>query len=184
MAELPPIAARSIDPSIDWSRDSRLVERTMLMWMLRCALVGLGVGLAACQTPPAGSDPATEYRGGRWFDGETFVAKTMWVAGETFVESRLARVGAVVDLNNGYVVPPYAEGHNHWLEPALVDAYVQTYLRATASSTSRTMGPPRCSTTRCAPCSAARRRSTTSGRIRASRAIRWRRRRNSQTETS
>jgi hypothetical protein len=100
------------------------------MWMLRCALVVLGVGLAACQTPPAaGSEAATEYRGGQWFDGEKFVAKSMWVAGETFVESRPARVGAVVDLNNGFVVPPYAEGHNHWLEPALADAYVQTHLR-------------------------------------------------------
>jgi hypothetical protein len=100
------------------------------MWMRRCALVAVGVALAACQTPPpAGSEPATEYRGGRWFDGETFVPKTMWVAGETFVESRPARVGAVIDLHDGFVVPPYAEGHNHWLEPALVDAYVQTHLR-------------------------------------------------------
>jgi hypothetical protein len=100
------------------------------MGILRRALVGVVVGLAACQTPPAGgSEAATEYRNGRWFDGEKFVAKSMWVARETFVESRPARVGAVVDLNNGFVVPPYTEGHNHWLEPALVDAYVQTHLR-------------------------------------------------------
>jgi hypothetical protein len=100
------------------------------MWMFRCALVVLGVGLTACQAPPAEErEPATEYRGGRWFDGDKFVTKTMWVAGETFVESRPARVGAVVDLNDGFVVPPYAEGHNHWLEPSLVDAYVQTHLR-------------------------------------------------------
>jgi hypothetical protein len=35
----------------------------------------------------------------------------------------------VIDLEGAYVVPPYAEGHNHWLEPRGVDAYVQTYLR-------------------------------------------------------
>ena len=35
----------------------------------------------------------------------------------------------LVDLRNGFVVPPYGEGHNHWLEPALADAYVQTHLR-------------------------------------------------------
>ena len=100
------------------------------MWMLRLTLVILGLSLAACHTTPAGeSKPATEYRGGQWFDGEKFVARTMWVAGETFVESRPARVGAVIDLHNGFVVPPYAEGHNHWLEPALVDRYVQSYLR-------------------------------------------------------
>jgi len=72
---------------------------------------------------------AVEFRNGRWFDGKKFVAKTMWVVGETFAESRPARIGAVIDLHDGFVVPPYAEGHNHWLEPKLVDAYVQTCLR-------------------------------------------------------
>ena len=100
---------------------------------MRCAtraLLLLGLGLAACHTPPAGGgEPATEYRNGHWFDGETFAARTMWVAGERFVESKPARIGEVIDLRNGFVVPPYAEGHNHWLEPALVDAYIQTHLR-------------------------------------------------------
>jgi len=96
----------------------------------RCVLVVLALGMAACHTLPIrDGEPATEYRGGQWFDGERFVAKTMWVAGESFVDSRPGRIGAVVDLRNGFVVPPYAEGHNHWLEPTLVDAYVQTYLR-------------------------------------------------------
>ena len=94
------------------------------------ALVVLGLAVAACQTLPAGArEPATEYRNGQWFDGDRFVAKPMWVRGGIFVESRPARVGSVIDLGNGFVVPPYAEGHNHWLEPALVDAYVQTHLR-------------------------------------------------------
>jgi hypothetical protein len=100
------------------------------MTVRRCVLAGLVLGIAACQAQPVREAmPATEYRGGRWFDGERFVSKTMWVAGDTFLESRPRRVDAVVDLANGFVVPPYAEGHNHWLEPALVDAYVQTHLR-------------------------------------------------------
>ena len=100
------------------------------MRIFRRALAPLVLALAACHAPPVGgSAPATEYRGGRWFDGEKFVAKTMWVAGETFVEPRPARVGSIIELDNGFVVPPYADGHNHWLEPALVDAYVQTHLR-------------------------------------------------------
>lgn len=98
--------------------------------MLRWALVVVGLGLAACQTlPPLENERTTEYRGGQWFDGEKFVAKTMWVAGESFLESRPKRVSDVVDIQNGFVVPPYGEGHNHWLEPNLVDAYVQTHLR-------------------------------------------------------
>jgi len=100
------------------------------MWIRRCALIALVVSVAACRTlPPQEREPATEYRGGQWFDGEKFVAKTMWVSGESFLESPPARVGTVVDLHNGFVIPPYAEGHNHWLEPALADAYVQTHLR-------------------------------------------------------
>src|SRR5436190_5699118 len=98
------------------------------MSKVRYVLVVCGLALAACQTPPT-AEPATEYGGGQWFDGENFAAKTMWIAGDTFIESRPARVGEVVDLHNGFVVPPFADGHNHWLEPKLVDAYVQTNLR-------------------------------------------------------
>lgn len=90
----------------------------------------LVLALAGCHSQRAiNTEPATEYRNGRWFDGEQFVAKSMWVAGEIFSESRPARVASVIDLHDGFVVPPYADGHNHWFEPKLVDAYVQSYLR-------------------------------------------------------
>ena len=89
----------------------------------------LAATLAAACAQPVTSEPAIEYRNGRWFDGTRFVAKDMWVAGKTFSESRPSRVAEVVDLHGGFVVPPYGEAHNHWLEPKLVDAYVQTYLR-------------------------------------------------------
>jgi hypothetical protein len=35
----------------------------------------------------------------------------------------------VFDLKNEYVIPPFAEAHNHWLEPQRVDEYIQNYLR-------------------------------------------------------
>ncbi len=91
--------------------------------------------LAACQQPrapqtqPVPTERVTEYSNGHWFDGESFVERTVFVAGDRFVPPRPARIDAVVDLQGGYVVPPFAEGHNHWLEPALVDAYVDTHLR-------------------------------------------------------
>jgi len=53
----------------------------------------------------------------------------MWVVGDRFVERKPSRVAHVVDLAGKFVVPPYGEGHNHWLEPALVDAYVAANLR-------------------------------------------------------
>ena len=95
----------------------------------RWTLLTLTAILAAACSQPVTSPPATEYRNGRWFDGTQFVARDMWVTGKTLSESRPARVADVVDLHGGFVVPPYGEAHNHWLEPQLVDAYVQTYLR-------------------------------------------------------
>lgn len=96
-----------------------------IVWALLAVL--LGAGLGACSSQPAVR--ATEFRNGRWFDGTQFVSKTMWVSGETLSESKPSQVALVVDLQDRYVVPPYGEGHNHWLEPQLADAYVQTYLR-------------------------------------------------------
>jgi len=89
--------------------------------------------IAACAgagPKPAGTNKerVTEYRDGRWYDGSGFVAGSRWVAGERFVE-RPEHVDTVVELGNAFVVPPFGEGHNHWLEPALVDTYVGVHLR-------------------------------------------------------
>ena len=100
--------------------------------MSRCvpACLLLLLAVTACHPGvPHRNDPAIEYRNGHWFDGRRFVDRTMWVVGDRFSETVATGTVTVVDLHGGFVVPPYAEGHNHWLEPALVDAYVQTYLR-------------------------------------------------------
>ena len=114
-----------MDPA---DRKKQLAMKAVFGGAIALAVAVGGCGASAGPMEP-GRDPATEYRGGSWFDGSRFVPRTMWVVGETFSETRPARVDHVVDLRGGFVVPPYGEGHNHWLEPALVDAYVQTYLR-------------------------------------------------------
>jgi amidohydrolase family protein len=53
----------------------------------------------------------------------------MWVADGRFVTAPSTAADSVVDLRGAFVVPPFAEGHNHWLEPGAVTAYVQSYLR-------------------------------------------------------
>jgi hypothetical protein len=98
-------------------------------------LMGLGLalalGCAAGRPPPAApsAPPATEYRNGLWFDGERFVPRVMFVVDGRFAVDRPGRVGPVVDLAGRYVVPPFAEGHNHWLEPGAIEAYNAMYLR-------------------------------------------------------
>jgi imidazolonepropionase-like amidohydrolase len=89
--------------------------------------------LSACRAgePPAApsSPPGTELRNGRWYDGAAFRQKTMYVVGRNLSVARPARVEKVVDLAGGWVVPPYAEAHNHWLEPDAIAAYDAMYLR-------------------------------------------------------
>jgi imidazolonepropionase-like amidohydrolase len=70
----------------------------------------------------------TEYRGGRWFDGRAFVPRAAWVAGGRFVAAPTGPV-EVMDIDGGFVVPAFGEGHTHWLEPDRVETYVADCLR-------------------------------------------------------
>ncbi len=91
--------------------------------------LGLALGLGCAAGRPPAAALATEYRNGRWFDGERFVPRDMFVVDGRFSLDRPAPVGPVVDLGGRYVVPPFAEGHNHWLEPEAIEAYDAMYLR-------------------------------------------------------
>jgi hypothetical protein len=71
----------------------------------------------------------TEYRGAAWFDGKRFTNRSAWVRDSRFIPNPGGPADHVVDLAGRYVVPPYGEGHNHWLEPDLADAYIQEHLR-------------------------------------------------------
>src|SRR5687768_16521554 len=76
----------------------------------------------ACRpAPPEPSRPISgvsagrviELANGRWFDGERFVPKTLYSVGGIFAAAAPARVDSVIDLQGGYVIPPFAEAHNH-----------------------------------------------------------------------
>src|SRR5687768_12008582 len=76
--------------------------------------------------------PAISYelRNGRWFDGRTFIARTMWVTEERFRVSRPARVDSVIDLAGRFVVPPFADAHTHALgDGSDHEALVRTWMR-------------------------------------------------------
>ncbi len=55
---------------------------------------------------------------GRWFDGRSFVSRTMYVSDGRFVRRRPAAVDRRLDLAGRYVVAPYGEAHNHNIEGA------------------------------------------------------------------
>jgi hypothetical protein len=94
-------------------------------WPMVVLLVLGACGALRAQAPMT---HGVEYRGGRWFDGNRFVARTMYVVNGTFRARPPARVDSVVDLAGGYVVPPFADAHQHLVDPR-IDATIRAYLR-------------------------------------------------------
>ena len=80
----------------------------------------LALLLSACAVA-AGSPPSadrTAYVNARVFDGERFARGTIVVEGDRIVAADLAAAARRVDLDGGYVVPPFCEAHNHNLGSA------------------------------------------------------------------
>ena len=85
--------------------------------MARSRLAGLACILSIGAAPLVAQGVA--YRGGLWFDGSKFVPKTMYVVDGVFRTHAPARVDSVVDLAGGYVVPPFADAHQHLIDPRI-----------------------------------------------------------------
>lgn len=54
-----------------------------------------------------------KYVNGRWFNGQTFEQRTVYVVEGVFRMQHDGAVDATIDLHGGYVIPPFAEAHNH-----------------------------------------------------------------------
>jgi hypothetical protein len=74
------------------------------------------------------AEPSVAYLHGQWWDGTRFVARTVYSVGRVLAFKKPARIGKTVDLKGQFVIPPLAEGHNHWLEAAKLDQYNACYL--------------------------------------------------------
>jgi cytosine/adenosine deaminase-related metal-dependent hydrolase len=88
--------------------------------------------LAGCAGAPEGERRhagVVAVQSGSWFTGSGFEPRTMYMREGRFVTAPNAAPDSIIDLAGSFVVPPFAEGHNHWLEPAALQAYVQSYLR-------------------------------------------------------
>ena len=83
---------------------------------------------AAAPAAAAAESPTYAFTSGRWWDGAKYVSTTMYVVDGQLRLSAPARVDETLDLHDQFVIPPLAEGHNHWLEPTQVDAYNACYL--------------------------------------------------------
>ncbi len=67
---------------------------------------------------------------GKWFNGTTFEEKTAWLhEGLLYFKFMHQKVDLTVDLQENYVIPPFAEAHNHNLESQYeIEKRIKSYL--------------------------------------------------------
>jgi hypothetical protein len=96
----------------------------------RARVEGAPADAAPVVAPPRAGAGALAFVGGRWFTGDTFVARTVYADHGVFADVAPARIDSVVNLAGMFVVPPFGEAHNHNVEAsARVDATIARYLR-------------------------------------------------------
>jgi imidazolonepropionase-like amidohydrolase len=70
--------------------------------------------------PSFGSDTVPNktygFTNGKWFDGKTFKSRTMYSVNGLLTTKKPAKVDETVDLQNGFVIPPFADAHTHNLD--------------------------------------------------------------------
>lgn len=68
---------------------------------------------------------------GHWFDGKTFVKKKVWVKdGILNFKKPVGFLDTTIDLTGKYVIPPFAEAHNHNLESDYkLEERIDSYLK-------------------------------------------------------
>lgn len=62
---------------------------------------------------PTASLPSYAFIGGRWFDGERFVERTLYSVDGQFTDQRPAVVDEIVELAGRWIVPPFGDAHAH-----------------------------------------------------------------------
>lgn len=66
---------------------------------------------------------------GNWFNGEIFEKKTVWLKHGLISFKNIEEVDTVIDLSNKYIIPPFAEAHNHNLESSFeLNKRIDSYL--------------------------------------------------------
>jgi len=74
------------------------------------------------------AEPSSAYLGGKWWDGTRFVSRDVYSVDRTLSSVKPAHIDETIDLKDKFVIPPLAEAHNHWLEPAKLEQYNSCYL--------------------------------------------------------
>jgi imidazolonepropionase-like amidohydrolase len=74
-------------------------------------LTGVGRQTTATQSP-SGADSTVAYVNGQVWTGERFVDQTLFVREGRFIDAP-AQADTTIDLDRGYVIPPFGDAHTH-----------------------------------------------------------------------
>lgn len=67
---------------------------------------------------------------GQWWQSGEFVAQTWYVVDGKLTQKKPSNIEQTIDLKGGFVLPPYAEAHNHNLQnPWLAQNFHQRYVK-------------------------------------------------------
>lgn len=79
---------------------------------------------------PLSSRKSYQFINGQWFDGRGFRRQDFYSVNGVLTRRKPAKIDQVVDLKNGYVVPPFADAHCHHLsDPRNIDEQINLYLK-------------------------------------------------------
>src|SRR4029079_3586451 len=73
-----------------------------------------------------------EFANGSWFDGQKFVPKTFYTVNRLLSNKKPVIIDRTFDLTAKFVVPPFAEAHNHnldWSSDAQFERVNRMYLK-------------------------------------------------------
>ena len=70
------------------------------------------------------------FTNGQWFDGKKFRRQTFYSANGILTQSKPSKIDETIDLQNGYVVPPFSDAHCHMFDASYnvkqqIDMYLQ-----------------------------------------------------------
>jgi imidazolonepropionase-like amidohydrolase len=88
----------------------------------------LGLLTTNAQSPPA-TQKSYKFINGQWFDGKGFKRQTFYSVNGTLTQRKPKQVDETVDLDNKFVIPPFADAHTHNLDGMFnFERVVQAYL--------------------------------------------------------
>src|SRR5262245_41870169 len=94
------------------------MKRTVVLLSLIAVLCGVfsSHSRAAQQKEQARPGSKTlEFLNGQWFDGATFHRGHFYSVDGKLTSRKPQHIDEVIDLGNGYLVPPFGDAHNHYI---------------------------------------------------------------------